>query len=423
MPRILLLIPTATYRAEAFVRAAQRLDADLTLASERPNSLEKFHPIELITLDFANPNACATKMATFAAANPIHAVIGVDDQVTVVSAAIGSALGLPHNPVDAAYATRNKLALRKRLATARVSQPDFRIVDLDETVTHIATEIDYPCVLKPLMMAASRGVIRCDDAGSFVDATERIRGIVAAPGAPKDDASRRFALAESYVPGWEVALEGIITNGVLTTLALFDKPDPLEGPYFPETLYVTPSRLPEDRQQRVIAHTQDAVRALGLRHGPIHAELRGDTDNLWLIELASRSIGGYCSRVLQFEGGLSLEDVITRHALSPSDAIPKVRVEPVGVLMLQAPRAGRFVKANGVDVARQLPNVTEIIVSAHPGQHLTPLPEGFLYVGFVFARAASVSQVEVALRSAHDTIDFYIDPASAAAAPGRSDVT
>jgi biotin carboxylase len=407
--RLLLLVPTTTYRAGAFVRAAQRLDIDLTLVSEEPSALEEYQPVALVSLDFTNLDAAAERMRDFAREHPIHAVLAVDDQVTVAAAVISAAVDLPHNPVDAVAATRNKHAMRDRLSARGVPQPGYRLHSVDDDAATVAADMRYPCVIKPLMMSASRGVIRANSPREFADAFAKVITIIAAPDAPDDEMSQRHILIEDYVPGWEVAVEGILTDGELHVFAIFDKPDPLEGPYFPETIYVTPSRLPRAVQSRIVDVTCDAARAIGLVHGPIHAELRGSNDDLWFIEIAARSIGGYCSRVLHFHGDLSLEDVIVRHALGQLPSLPERERAAAGVMMLQAPHRGVFKEARGLEHAKATPNVDEIIISAHPDQSLSPLPEGFLYVGFLFARGATPAAVEDALREAHARLDIVIE--------------
>jgi biotin carboxylase len=316
---------------------------------------------------------------------------------------------LPHNPIDAAYATRNKHEMRTCLAGAGVPVPDFHRLSVDQDEEQSANEVAYPCVLKPLMMAASRGVIRADSPDEFVRAFRKIREIIRSPDAPRDAESQQHVLVEEYVPGWEVSVEGIVTNGQLHVCAIFDKPDPLEGPYFPESIYVTPSGRSQYEQERIESITREALHAMGLRNGPIHAELRGNGDHLWFIEVAARSIGGYCSKVLRFEGGLSLEDIIIRHALDPTQPLPQPEPGAAGVMMMQAPKAGRFKEALGLDRARSVGGVEEIIISAHPDQTLTPLPEGFLYLGFIFARAARPAQAERALREAYNRMQFVIE--------------
>jgi biotin carboxylase len=401
---VLLLLPTTTYRTEAFLEAAARLGVQAVCASERPSTFETLVPDGLLTLDFADPAAAADQVRRAAARHPIHAVVGVDDLTAVAAAAIAEHLGLPANPVAAVAATRNKRLMREALAKAGVPIPHFRPVDLSDDLEAVARDMPYPCVLKPLSLSASRGVIRVDTPDEFVRAARRIGEILRQAG----DQSREL-LAERFIPGFEVALEGLLVGGSLEVLALFDKPDPLDGPFFEETIYVTPSRLPADVQAQIAAVTATATAALGLRDGPIHAELRVNDGGPWVLEIAARSIGGLCSRVLRFGTGMTLEELILAHALGrPLDAIERDR-RPAGVMMMPIPRRGRLGRVDGQAAARSVRFVEDVVVSAHPDQELVPLPEGWQYLGFIFARADTLDAVEGALREAHRCLRFEID--------------
>jgi len=404
MERVLLLLPTTTYRTQAFLTAAEALGVEIVCASERPNVFEERAPDNLLTLDFDDPDSAAEVMRRFAETHPIDAVVGVDDLTTVAAASIAERLGLPANPVAAASAARNKLEMRRRLAAAGVRVPRFRPVSLDDDPAAAAPTIAYPCVLKPLALSASRGVIRADTPQEFVVAVRRIAAILATAG----DSSRTL-LAEDFVPGAEVALEGLLAGGALQTLALFDKPDPLDGPFFEETIYVTPSRLPVSLQGELSAVTARAAAALGLREGPVHAELRVDIRDPWVIEIAARSIGGLCSRALRFGTGMTLEQLILRHALGRKIESYERERRPSGVMMIPIPRAGRLVAVTGLERAGAVPGVEEIALTAHRGQDLIPLPEGWQYLGFIFARADTPAAVEQALREAHGRLGFEID--------------
>lgn len=382
----------------------------MVVASENASTLEALNPGGLVTLDFRDPAACARRVAAFAATLPIDAVVGVDEDTAVAAAAIAEALGLRHNPVEAVRAARNKAVMRKRLAQAGVPAPRHRLHSLAEDPARAAGEAGYPCVLKPTFLAASRGVIRANDRGEFVAAWRRIAAILAEPEvARRGGAAAREVLVEEYLPGEEVALEGLLEDGCLRVLALFDKPDPLEGPYFEETLYVTPSRLPAQTQAAIAATAGDAAAALGLRDGPIHAELRTRNGRAWVLEVAARSIGGLCSRTLRFGTGLSLEEILLRHALGESVGGLARESGAAGVLMLPIPRAGVFHGVEGLDEAAAVPGIVEATITAHPGQTLVPLPEGSRYLGFVFAREATPEQVEAALRRAHGALRFRIE--------------
>ena len=406
--RLLLLLPTTTYRTEAFVEAAAKLGVELVCASERPSTLEHLSPDTLVTLDFADPLASAETIARFARRRPIDAVVPVDDLTTIVAAAISERLGLKANSLPAVTTARDKHAMRRCLAEAGVPVPRFQLVPLAEDPRARAEKVEYPCVLKPLALSASRGVIRADDARDFVAAFGRIAAILERVDAAPPDESRRALLVEEFVPGREVALEGLLIGGTLHALALFDKPDPLDGPFFEETIYVTPSRLPETTQSRIAAVTRDACSALGLTEGPIHAELRVNERGPFVLEVAARSIGGLCSRTLTFGTGLSLEELILCHALGrPLESLERER-RAAGVMMIPIRRAGRLTAVHGTEEAAAVHGVEDVAITMHPGQEVVPLPEGWQYLGFIFARAETPATVEQALRQAHARLRFDI---------------
>jgi biotin carboxylase len=406
--RLLLLLPTRTYRTEDFIDAARTLGVDLVCASEKPSTLEELAPDNLLTLDFADPAAATARAAAWSAERPLAAVVGVDDVTAPVAAAIAERLHLRASAPAAVDATRDKYQMRQCLAAAGVPVPRFRRIALDEVPVRASRGVEYPCVLKPLALSASRGVIRANNADQFIAAFERIRALLQRHDVTVNGDAARYVLAEEYVPGLEVALEGLLTAGELHTLALFDKPDPLEGPFFEETIYVTPSRLPPAVQDALRAAAAAACGALGLTEGPVHAELRLNDDGAWVLEVAARSIGGLCSRTLRFGTGMTLEEIILRHALGwPIASLERER-RAAGVMMIPIPRAGRLDGVRGVDDAKAVPGVEDVVVSAHTGQTLVPLPEGWQYLGFIFARAESPADVEDALRIAHARLSFEI---------------
>jgi biotin carboxylase len=411
--RLLLLIPTSTYRTEDFVDAARSLDVDLVIASDRPNVMASEFPDHLLTLPFSDPAAAAREMQRYAARRPIDAVVPVDDATTVVASAVGEALGLRVNPLAAAQATRDKRVMRERLARAGVPSPSFTVVRVDEDGAAAAARVAYPCVLKPRVLSASRGVIRADDPASFVAAFARIGAILREPDVAALGEGTDTILVEGFVPGREVALEGLLEDGVLRTLALFDKPDPLDGPFFEETLYVTPSRLPAATQAVVADVAARAARALGLTDGAVHCELRlraGTAGALEpvVLEIAARSIGGLCGRTLRFGTGLSLEELILRRALGrPVDSLEREQAA-AAVMMIPIPRGGVLEEVRGLDAARAVPLIEDVTISLHKGQEVVPLPEGSRYLGFIFSRAAGPAEAEAALREAHRHLHFVI---------------
>src|SRR5881396_3587002 len=432
-PRLLLLLPTVTYRTVAFVEAARRLGAELTVASERPSTFERANPTGLITLDFADPTHAAGQARAFARGHLVHGVVAVDDDTAVVAAAIAEELGLRGNPVAAARAARDKHRQRQLLAARGVAVPRFELLTIGADPERAARGAAYPCVLKPLRLSASRGVVRADTPAEFVAAFERIKRILEQAGCEMRDAggaeqhashiphpASRSLLVEEFVPGREVAVEGLVTQGALRVLAIFDKPDPLDGPFFEETIYVTPSRLAQAAQQEIAACAQAAVGALGLREGPVHAEGRHNDRGAWLIELAARPIGGRCGAALRFEARetgkgkgetLSLEEIIIRHALGMDLPTMERERRASGVMMIPVPGAGVLRDVRGVGEAQAVPLVEEVVITMHPGQTLVPWPEGSRYPGFIFARGGTSEAVEAALRAAHARLEFLTEPA------------
>ena len=387
MPRLLLLLPTTTYRAEAFLEAARKLGLEVTVGSNARAAVES------------------------ARATPIDVVVGVDDHTTVVAASISEALGLPHNPVTAVAAAHNKHRMRELLHGQGVPVPCFALFSVDDDPVTIAEKIAFPCVVKPISLSASCGVIRANDRDEFAAAFHRVAALLEKLGEETLGEGAGKILVEDFVPGREVALEGLLTDGELWVLALFDKPDPLDGPFFEETIYVTPSRLPAAVQREIASCAARAARALGLREGPVHGELRVNDRGVWVIEIAARSIGGRCSRTLRFDAGMSLEEVILRHALRmdiPSFA-PEGRA--AGVMMLPIPRAGVLEEVRGREKALSVPGIEGLEITAQPGDELVPLPEGTRYLGFLIARGDKPEAVEAALRDAHRRLEFVITPA------------
>ncbi len=406
MDRLLLILPSATYRASDFLSAARELGVAVTVGSERRAAMSAVMGERALILRLSDPALAAEQIVERARETPFVAVVGVDDQGVMAAALGAERLGLPRNPPDAVARTRDKAAMRRAFAQAGVPQPRFAVLPCGADVAAVAREVGFPCVVKPLGLSGSRGVIRADDGEQARAAADRVRGILAAADEPADAS----LLLESYLPGVEVAIEGLLRGAGLEVLAVFDKPDPLEGPYFEETLYVTPSRLPAAVLAEVEVVTARAARALGLREGPIHAELRVDGGHVSVLELAARSIGGLCSRALRFGAGVSLEQVILRHALGLGlDDVARESTAS-GVMMIPIPRAGVLGAVEGQEEARAVEGIGGLEITIARGRPVVPLPDGDRYLGFLFARGASASAVESSLRAAHACLRIRIDP-------------
>ena len=413
MKKLLLLIPTNSYKAGFFLEAAKRLGVEVVVGSNRQQILEKYSGGRTVTLNFRNLDKGVDQIAACSKQQPFSAIIATDEETTLLAVKASEALSLSHNSIASIYATRDKSRLREILTLAGLPSPSFRLFPIDGDPKTFASDVRYPVVLKPLFLSASRGVIRANHQTGFVEAFNRIVKILSDPELhlPGDNAGK-FILVEDFIPGIEVALEGLLVDGALYPLALFDKPDPLDGPFFEETLYVTPSRLPFALQKDIAALTQKAVNAIGLREGPVHAELRVNDKGPWVIEIAARSIGGLCSRTLHFGTGLSLEEVILQHALGlPIESMER---EPgaAGVMMIPIPQRGILREVKGKSRAEQVPGVEEVSIMIRAGQKMVPLPEGHRYLGFIFARGGRPEEVEKALREAHQRLEFVIEPSA-----------
>ena len=411
--RILFVVPKTSYRIRDFMAAADRLGVDLLFASDRCHKLaERWPELFGLPLPFNSPDKAVQKATAYLSRHPVHGIIAGDDETAVLAARIAAQAGLPFHRTEAVENARNKLAFRQTLRAAGFPTPDFSCFDWNEDPVQLAGSIHYPCVLKPLVLSGSRGVIRADDPQQFVQAFRRIRAILTSREFEhcRHKAEYRHILVESFIRGSEIAIEGILWRGQLQLLTIFDKPIPLDGPFFEETIYVMPSSLPEGVQERIRNELETICRRLGLYHGPIHAEARINSTGIYFLEVAPRTIGGLCSRVLRFGMNLSLEELVIRHALQEvpdSDALPR---HPAGVMMIPIPGRGKLHAVRGIDAAKQVPGIVDIEMTIAPGNLVIPLPEGSSYLGFIFARADSRAAVIRSLQRAHRHLEFDIHP-------------
>ncbi len=402
MSRVLVVLPTQSYRAPDFVAAAGALGVDVTIAAE--SALPLAAADRAVVVDMDDPQRAAEQIVALATATPIDAVIAVDDRGLPIAARAAAMLGVPHHSLEAVETTLDKRSLRLRLDRAEVPQPDWKVLETGDDPKALFESMGGPVVLKPLTLSASRGVIRADNPDEALAAADRIKSIQAAagcdPGAP--------LLFERYVDGPEVAIEAIAWDGDIEVLAHFDKPDPLEGPYFEETIYVTPSRHDPALLAEIERVTVAAAVAIGLSNGPIHAELRLPQGRPVIIEVAGRTIGGACSRSLRFGlGSTSLETLVIRQALGLRKHLGR-SPDASGVMMLPIPGRGRLEAVIGREQCLAEPGITELEISIPLGEEVVPLPEGDRYLGFLFARGDSPAAVEESLRRGHAHLEFRL---------------
>ena len=357
-------------------------------------------------LDLDNPAQALAHILAEAETAPFAGILGSDDSTVELAAHAAQQLGLPHNPPEAARLSRRKDLARAHLSLAGCPVPINCLVDLNKPLQPQIAGLPWPCVIKPLNLSASRGVIRANTPDEFIRACARVADIIAET---NNDFERSHVLVEDYIDGIEVAYEGYLQQGELTTLALFDKPDPLVGPFFEETIYVTPSHLDQTTQAHIKARVAQACAAYGLTMGPVHAELRVNSEDAWILEVAARTIGGDCARTLDTGEALNLEALTI--ALATGHPVENRAVEGArGVMMLPIREGGLLRRVEGINAAARVPHIEKVDIIVREGTRLVPLPEGNQYPGYLFARADSPEQVVEALRSAHARLKFVVAP-------------
>ena len=417
--RVLILSATTGYQLRSFNDAASRLGITLAFATDRCHALDDPWQDEAVPVRFHEEDASIAGVVAAAAARPFAGALPVGDRPARLAARVGAALGLPGHPLQSVVDATSKLRARRRFQAAGLATPWFVPVPPGAPAEVFARDprVVYPCVVKPTGLSGSRGVIRADTPAEGAAAIERIRALLARPDVralrtPDGDQ----IVIEGFIPGREYALEGVMTNGRLVTLAIFDKPDPLDGPFFEETIYATPARLGPTEERAILATVEQAVAALGLHHGAVHAECRMDQATVVMLEIAPRPIGGLCSRVLRFVPAtspestpISLEELLLRHAVGEDVTGWRREPQAAAVMMIPIPRRGHLRRVEGEDAARAVRLVEEVRITAKQDQLLEPLPEAGSYLGFIFARAGSASAAIEAVREAHACLAFGIE--------------
>ena len=414
--RVLLFSSKLGYQTRAFNTFAEKLGVELVFVTDRCHRLDDPWNDLALSVHFENPEEAAHSVVQSLAGRNIDGILALGDRPTPAAAYTARKLGLPYHHPASAVACRNKLRMREIFRDAGIPTPWFRAVPLQSIPEPALLGISYPCVLKPLSLSASQGVVRANNRDEFIAGATRLKRLLeSAEIRATRECKLDQMLAEGYIAGREVAVEGLLTAGQLRILAIFDKPDPLEGPYFEETIYITPSRLPAETQQAVEKSFLNATRAIGLTHGPVHGEFRINDNGVWPLEIAPRPIGGMCARALRFqpENGaeiISLEELLIRHALSISGADAPHESSASGVMMIPVPQSGTFEKLEGEQEARSVEGITALEITARLLDYITAWPEGSSYLGFLFARRDGPGEVEAAIRTAHAKLQFTLVP-------------
>lgn len=414
MRRVLLLATTTGYQTRMFGDAAARVGVELVYATDRCNHLDDPWGDGAIAIRFHEEWRSANAILKTVERNPVHGIMTVGDRPTITAAYLAQLLGLPGHAPDAAAAARDKRLSREKLRAAGMPGPAFISVPVTTDVSTIVSRVTFPAVVKPTVLSASRGVIRADDPVSLAAAFRRVAQLLESPDVrAMRDPEADLIQIEEFIPGAEYAVEALLEHGVMRLLAIFDKPDPLDGPFFEETIYVTPSRAAAGVQAAIEHAVAAAATALGLHHGPIHAECRVNERGVFVLEVAARPIGGLCARALRFQRGdqaAGFEEVLLRHALGEPAHEWHREAAASAVMMIPIPRSGVYRRVEGVEQAAAVRGIDDVVITAKADQQLLMLPEGHSYLGFIFARAATPAAAEQAVREAHRCLRFTIDP-------------
>ena len=422
--RLLLFATKLGYQTRSFNAAAENLGVELAFVTDRCGSMDDPWNDHALSAHFESPETAARAVLEAQRGIRVDGVLALGDRPGPTAAYVARGLGLLHNHPASVQACRNKLRTREVFRQAGIPVPWFRGVSLNAVPEPALLGINYPCVLKPLSLSASQGVVRANNREEFVAGAARLKKLL---DSPEIRATREpnldQMLVEGYLPGREVAVEALLTEGTLRILAILDKPDPLEGPYFEETIYVTPSRLPDSEQRAIESSLRSAVRALGLTHGPVHTEFRLNEQGVWPIEVAPRPIGGLCARALRFcladgEKEIGLEELLLRHTLGLPGGDAGREAVASGVMMIPVPRSGVLENVEGEESARQIPGITSLEITARVHDYIAAWPEGASYLGFLFAKGDAPAAVEAALRTAHAQLKFTLTPRLPVEHPG-----
>ena len=405
MPRLLLIAPEASYHTAPFQAAGRRLGIEVMVASEGRFPVVPGQSVGL-RVNFSDTSRSLRLIEALYRETPFDGVIGTDDGTLELATVVATKFGLNTNPPLSTKISRRK-------DRSRVVQRDFGLrtpwfisaAVCGQGEPEVPSSVSYPCVAKPVTLSASRGVIRANNDQELVAALSRISKIIESAG-PEHP---RVVLIEEYIPGMEYVVEGLLDSGNWRTMAIFGKPEPLEGPFFEETIYIAPPGLGFDVEKKILDTVRATCEAYGLEHGPVHAECRINEDGVWLIELAPRTIGGKCSRIFQLGTGQALEDIVILNALGrPAPFRSPAGV--IGLMMIPVPGPGIVRRVEGIEAARCVDHIEEIEIDVKPGQQLVPWPEGSSYPGFIFARGSSEHLVTEALKTAHRALRFVIAP-------------
>ena len=387
MNKLLLVIPENSYKSNDFVLTAEKLGIDFLIITDSDQVTSQFGDTVIIQNFDENISD-----ETLIKLQKITHVLPVDHSGLKYAGYLVDLLGAKGNKLFAVEHSMNKFESRNTFnSISNIKAKNMIAKSLKDIESF--TEKHGTSVLKPNFGSASKSVLKINN---FNQSKDYIINLM-------NDCEDQEMIIEQYIEGTEYALEGNLINSNLNKITIFDKPIEYKEPYFEESIYITPSELPEELQNQIIKLIGNACKKIGLENGPVHVEFKILDENIFIIEINPRMIGGLCSKCLSF--GLfkvSLEE-ITLHAFLYNELKPiELLSNYVGVLMLPTPKTGKFVSINQ-DELEKIDNVSTVEITVSQNSDLLEPPFGDKYLGFVFSQANEKALVINALMKAMST--------------------
>ena len=393
MKKLLLVIPENSYKSNDFVVAAEKLGIDFLIITDSEQVSSKFSDTVIINKFDAELNKNNLKKL-----KDVTHVLPVDHSALKFSGYLVDLLEVKGNKLESINLSMNKYESRKIFNSLLDIKVNNEIIkNIDDVNTFINK--NGTSVLKPIYGTASKSVLKINNVEKNKEQIEKLM----------QDCFDQDLVIEEYIDGKEYALEGTIINSELKKIVIFDKPVEYKHPYFEESIYITPSELSSEAEKRVVSIVDKACKKIGLEDGPVHVEFKINENQIFIIEINPRMIGGLCSRCLSF--GLfkvSLEEIILHAFMNNELKNIELLNNYVGVLMIPTPKSGKFISINKEELEK-IPNISNVEITVPEGSDLLEPPYGDKYLGFAFSQGIDKKTVNESLLTAMNLANPIIE--------------
>ncbi len=393
MKKLLLVIPENSYKSNDFVVAAEKLGIDFLIITDSEQVSSKFSDTVIINKFDAELNKNNLKKL-----KDVTHVLPVDHSALKFSGYLVDLLEVKGNKLESINLSMNKYESRKIFNSLLDIKVNNEIIkNIDDVNTFINK--NGTSVLKPIYGTASKSVLKINNVEKNKEQIEKLM----------QDCFDQDLVIEEYIDGKEYALEGTIINSELKKIVIFDKPVEYKHPYFEESIYITPSELSSEAEKRVVSIVDKACKKIGLEDGPVHVEFKINENQIFIIEINPRMIGGLCSRCLSF--GLfkvSLEEIILHAFMNNELKNIELLNNYVGVLMIPTPKSGKFISINKEEL-ENIPNISNVEITVPEGSDLLEPPYGDKYLGFAFSQGIDKKTVNESLLTAMNLANPIIE--------------